>query len=91
MEQGFFLKSNDVICSTLNGIAFCLERKQEYNEAIDWYNRCYEAVKEVYSENHPFTLLTLNGIACCHSGLGEDNEALEIYKKCYEIQKKISR
>lgn len=88
----FFEKSDDLFnmagCYNVMGVAY--QRLGQFDEAIDCYNRCCDAMEELrlsdpdnvyYARNIRYTK---NNIAAIYSSLGEYEQSLALYRSCME-------
>ena len=60
----------------------------KYEEALFWYEKCYENGKEYYADS-PVVLASMEGMAWVFEAMGDLEKALIFYEKCYEGRKEI--
>ncbi|GMH87563.1 hypothetical protein TrVE_jg9523 [Triparma verrucosa] len=70
---------------TLNNLG-CLynDELEEYDMALEYYERALKGSEKAMGKNHPYTLMTMMNIAIVYEADGKFKEAVEIYQRTLE-------
>jgi tetratricopeptide (TPR) repeat protein len=76
------------VSNLYNGFGERLDEKEEYNEALEYYQKSLAVRLKQLGPDHPSVALSYNNIGLAYSNKGEYDQALEYYQKSLAIRLK---
>jgi preprotein translocase subunit SecA/nephrocystin-3 len=93
IEHEFYVNSDGIRSReglrTLNNLGLIHQSLGNYQEALGYFESCYELCKEVLGERNPLTLASLNNLGNIHASLGTYREALGYFEFSYDLHKEV--
>lgn len=82
-----FGESSPNYATSLNNLAVCYERVEEYTKSLDIHIKVADIRKRIFGENHPAYAISLGNMGTCYSYLGNYIMAIKLNKLAAEIRK----
>jgi hypothetical protein len=81
---------DDERIGVLHGFATALQRRGDYEKAVDLYRQILAAQRRSVPGDHPDTAGTLNNLAMCLDSQGKDGEASVLHKEALAMRRRLS-